>query len=327
MQSSPSNELEDVVVQENSADVVSPLKQHLDSWSMVPMQSSPPNVLEDVAVQENSAERTRCLVDEQTNVCTMENLKVSKPSMENECLVSNEGNSEKENRKSDEVLLSTKAKKTPNSADTETLNPEPAKGDKNARNRQCNAGKPSSLDVKKMVIKRVLQEEGINSELLSSKFVGPCESTKINPRKRKQSESYNSDGTKIQKIARSKGGRPAPAASLRDRQNMPGEDNGSNDKVIGHSRNRRYKKTDKSWLANKASRHVRKQRQPNQRRCSKRGNEALGLGNLNHRCIDMQPLDKPYWTYVTCSLFPGVHFHVFFCQVLICNIFILIVES
>ncbi|KAM0887314.1 hypothetical protein ACQ4PT_029127 [Festuca glaucescens] len=244
-----------------SAGVLSPLVQHLDSWPMVPMQSSPSNELEDVAVQENSAERTRCLVDEQTNAPTMEKLKVSKPSMENECLDSNEGNSDKANRRSGEVLLSTKAKKMPRQTcgDREAFsNPEPAKGDQDARNLQHSAEKPSYLGVKKMFLSRVLQEEGINSELLPSKFVGPCESTKINPRKRKQSESYNPDRTKYQKVARSKDGRTALAASLRDSQNMPAEDNVSNDKVIGHSRKGKYKNLDKSWLANKASRDPRK---------------------------------------------------------------------
>ncbi|XP_047091518.1 uncharacterized protein LOC124703343 isoform X4 [Lolium rigidum] len=416
-----------------SADVLSPLMQHLDSWPTVPMQSSPSNELEDVAVQESSAERTRCLVDEQTNAPTMETLKVSKPSMENECLDSNEDNSDKANRGSDEVLLSTKAKKMPRQmcGDRETINcynkngisePEPAKGDRDARNLQRSAEKPSYLGVKKMFLNRVLQGEGINSELLPSKFVGPCESTKINPRKRKQSESYNPDGTRYQKVARSKDGRLAPAASLRDSQNMPGEDNVSNDKVIGHSTKGKHKKLDKSWLANKASRdprkremvtrdlhrssvdksraysenidltlqessyslnnpqsscepkkrrrlydlnsrscdndrHLRKKRKctqnaaKNQRRCLKKGKEASGSGNLNHRhsknykrstdankdenasvrnldfgcaksvvaqlasqtvvkegncglsrmpliseCIDMQHLDKPYWT-------------------------------
>jgi hypothetical protein len=121
-----------------SADVLSPLMQHLDSWPTVPMQSSPSNELEDVAVQESSAERTRCLVDEQTNAPTVETLKVSKPSMENECLDSNEDNSDKANRGSDEVLLSTKDKKMPRQmcGDRETINcynkngisePEPAR--------------------------------------------------------------------------------------------------------------------------------------------------------------------------------------------------------
>uniref|UniRef100_A0ACD5WAX1 Uncharacterized protein n=1 Tax=Avena sativa TaxID=4498 RepID=A0ACD5WAX1_AVESA len=241
-----------------SADILNPLKQCLGSCSMVPMQSSPSIELEDVAVQENSAERTRCLVDEETNTPTTENLKVSKPSMANECLVSSEGNSDKTSGRSDEVLLSTKGKKMPRrmSDDREIVsshkvngisNPESAKGDRDARSLQRNAGQPSSLGVKKAFQRQALQEEAINSELLSSKFVGPCESTKIHPRKRKPSKIYTPDGTKCQKTtndALSRGGRLAPGASLRDGQNMPREDNGSNDKVIGHSKKRKYKKMD-----------------------------------------------------------------------------------
>uniref|UniRef100_A0ACD6A3X3 Uncharacterized protein n=1 Tax=Avena sativa TaxID=4498 RepID=A0ACD6A3X3_AVESA len=251
-----------------SADILNPLKQCLGSCSMVPMQSSPSIELEDLAVQENSAERTRCLVDEETNTPTTENLKVSKPSMANECLVSSEGNSDKASGRSDGVLLSTKGKRMPRrmSGDREIVsshkvngisNSESANGDRDARSLQHNAGQPSSLDVKKAFQKQALQEEAINSELLSSKFVGPCESTKIHPRKRKPSDIYTPDGTKCRKTtndARSKGGRPAPGASLRDGQNMPREDNGSNDKVIGHSKKRKYKK------------------------------------------MDTRPLDKPYWT-------------------------------
>ncbi|XP_047087650.1 uncharacterized protein LOC124699378 [Lolium rigidum] len=254
-----------------SAHVLNPLKQSLGSWSMVPMRSSPSNELEDVAVQKNSAERTRCLVDEETNTPSMENLIVLQPSMTNEFLVSDEGDSDKASRISDEVLLSTKGKRMPRrmSGDTEIdssykvngiSNLESAKGDLDARNLQRNAGQPSSLDVKKAVL-----QGAINSELLSSKFVGPCESTKINPRKRKQAEIYTPDGSKYRKTtitnkneiandAQSKCGRPALATSLRDGQNMPREDNGGNDKVIGHSKKRKYKK------------------------------------------MDTRPLDKPYWT-------------------------------
>ncbi|CAM0874573.1 unnamed protein product [Alopecurus aequalis] len=258
-----SNPIQGSDLKTGSADVLNPPKQSLDSWSMVPMQSSPSNELEDAAVQENSAERTRCLVDEETNAPTIGNLNISKPSMENECMPSNEGNSDKANKKSDEVLLSTEAKKMPMrvSADREIVNsykvtgisnPESAKGDR--RNLKRNARKPSSLGVKKA--------------LLGSRFFGPCESTKIHPRKCKQSGSYTPDGTRHQKAtkikivndAQLKGGRPAPAASVRDGQNMSREGNGSNDKVIGRSKKRKYKTMDLLLSANNASRESRKRR-------------------------------------------------------------------
>jgi hypothetical protein len=40
-----------------------------------------------------------------------------------------------------------------------------------------------------------------------------------------------------------------------------------------------------------------------------------------------QPLDKPYWTYVTCHLFLSLHLNPFLCQVLIYSLLMVIVES
>ncbi|KAI4997361.1 hypothetical protein ZWY2020_052703 [Hordeum vulgare] len=116
----------------------------------------------------------------------------------------------------------------------------------------------------KVPLQLILQEKGINNELLPSKFLSPCESTKINPRKRKQSEDYAPDGTKYQEdciisgignanVALAKSGRP-----LRACQYMPRKDNGSNDKVIGHSKMGKSKKMGKSWLANNGIRDSRK---------------------------------------------------------------------
>ncbi|VAH93498.1 unnamed protein product [Triticum turgidum subsp. durum] len=298
-----------------SVDVLNPLEQRLDSWAMPLMQSSPSNELEDAAIQENSAERTRCLVDMETVASELENHKGSNPKMANESLSCGEGNSDEANRRSDELLSSTKnnkmrrricvARKIVNSCKVNGItDPEPAHGNRDAINLQCNAGKTSSLAVKKVPLQLILheegisnellqeegisnellqeegisnellqeegisnellQEEGINNDLLPSKFVGPCESTKINPRKRKQSENYAPDGTKYQKaciisgnenanVARSKSGRP-----VRTCQNTPRKDNGSNDKVIGHSKMGKDKKIVKSWLANNGIRYSRK---------------------------------------------------------------------
>jgi hypothetical protein len=266
---------------------------------MVPMRSSPSNELEDVAVQKNSAERTRCLVDEETNTPSMENLIVLQPSMTN--LVSDEGDSDKASRISDEVLLSTKGKRMPRRMSGETeidssykvngiSNLESAKGDLDARNLQRNAGQPSSLDVKKAAL-----QGAINSELLSSKFVGPCESTKINPRKRKEAEIYTPDGSKNRKTtitnkneiandARSKCGRRAPATSLRDGQNMPREDIGGNE--LGTPRRENIRKWTHCPLINL-------------------------IGRMLHAL----------------SSFLEFRFHTFFSQVLICYLFTVIVES
>ncbi|XP_073352444.1 uncharacterized protein [Aegilops tauschii subsp. strangulata] len=276
-------------------DVLNPLEQRLDSWAMPLMQSGPSNELEDAAIQENGAERTMCLVEMETVASELENHKGSNPKMANESLSCGEGNSDEANRRSDELLSSTKynkmrrrmcvARKIVNSCKVNGItDPEPAHGNRDAINLQCNAGKTSSLAVKKVPLQLILQEEGINNELLQeegisnellqeegisnellpSKFVGPCESTKINPRKRKQSENYAPDGTKYQKaciisgnenanVARSKSGRPA-----RTCQNTPRKDNGSNDKVIGHSKMGKDKKIVKSWLANNGIRYSRK---------------------------------------------------------------------
>ncbi|KAM3293419.1 hypothetical protein ACQJBY_036780 [Aegilops geniculata] len=288
-----------------SVDVLNPLEQRLESWAMPLMQSSPSNELEDAAIQENGAERTMCLVDMETVASELENHKGSNPKMANESLSCSEGNSDEANRRSDELLSSTKynkmrrrmcvARKIVNSCKVNGItDPEPAHGNRDGIYLQCNAGKTSSLAVKKVPLQLILQEEGINNELLQeegisnellqeeginkellqeegisnellpSKFVGPCESTKINPRKRKQSENYAPDGTKYQKaciisgienanVARSKSGRPA-----RTCQNMPRKDNGSNDKVIGHSKMGKDKKIVKSWLANNGIRYSRK---------------------------------------------------------------------
>ncbi|XP_037429739.1 uncharacterized protein LOC119295422 isoform X1 [Triticum dicoccoides] len=327
-----------------SVDVLNPLEQRLDSWAMPLMQSSPSNEPEDAATQENGAERTRCLVDMETVASELENHKESNPKMANESLSCGEGNSDEANRRSDELLSSTKdnkmrrrmcvARKIVNSCKVNGItDPEPAHGNRDAIKLQCNAGK-TSLAVKKVPLQLILQEEGINNELLQeegisnellqeegisnellqeegisnellqdegisnellqeegisnellqeegisnellqeegtnnellpSKFVGPCESTKINPRKRKQSGNYAPDGTKYQKaciisgnenanVAWSKSGRPA-----RTCQNTPRKDNGSSDNVIGHSKMGKDKKIVKSWLANKGIRYSRK---------------------------------------------------------------------
>uniref|UniRef100_A0ACD6A1E7 Uncharacterized protein n=1 Tax=Avena sativa TaxID=4498 RepID=A0ACD6A1E7_AVESA len=256
-----------------NADVLKP--QRLDSWSRVPMQSSLSNELEDSTVQENDVEGTMRLADELTVTPILKN-RTSNPSMANECLVSNEGNSAEENRRSDEVLLSkihnkmqrrkSVVREIVNSCKVNGISdPDSAQGDPDA----SIAGMTSHLGPKKRILKGVLQEEGINSKLLPSKFVGPCESTKTNPRKREQSESYTPDGIKYRKAsiinenknvnaARSKSRIAAPVASLRGCQNMPRKDDGSSDKVIGHSKKEKDKKIYKSWLTRKASKGSRK---------------------------------------------------------------------
>uniref|UniRef100_A0ACD5X881 Uncharacterized protein n=1 Tax=Avena sativa TaxID=4498 RepID=A0ACD5X881_AVESA len=261
--------LQGSLLKTGNADVLKPLKQRLDSWSRVPMQSSPSNELEDITVLENDAEGTMRLADEETVTPILKN-RTSNPSMANERLVSNEGNSAEANRISDEILLSAIDNKTQRrkSVDREIVNsckvngisdPDSAQGDPDA----SIAGMTSYLGPTKRILKGVLQEEGINNKLLPLS-TSPCESTKTNPRKREQSESYTPDGIKYRKAsiinenknvnaARSISRIPAPVASLRGYQNMPKKDNGSSDKVIGHSKKEKDKRMDKSWLTRKAS--------------------------------------------------------------------------
>ncbi|XP_044980697.1 uncharacterized protein LOC123448007 [Hordeum vulgare subsp. vulgare] len=238
-------------LKKGSVDVLNPLEQRLDSLAM--LQSSSSNELNDAAIQENGAERTRCFAGKETVASELGNHKGSNPSMANESLSSSQGNSDEANRRSDELLSSTKdnkmrrrlcvARKIINSCNVNgTTDSESARDAINL------AGKTSSLAVKKVPLQLILQEKGINNELLPSKFLSPCESTKINPRKRKQSEDYAPDGTKYQEdciisgignanVALSKSGRP-----LRACQYMPRKDNGSNDKAIGRSKMGKSKK-------------------------------------------------------------------------------------
>lgn len=277
-----------------NVDALNPFRGCLYSWSKVAKRSRRYE-LGNPAVEEDNAETTKCSADEVTAGPRMEKHGGSNSSMA-------KGNSDEGNRRSDGLLLSTKDKmqvqlsgeahsicdehsdrvNSPNVI-SEISDPTSAHGDQVARNLESNAGKTSSPAGRKAICKQVLEEEAVNSDPLSSKYLSPCESTKVNPRKRKQLKSYTPEETENQKSRDVKhknvgaaGSKSGKLAGLRtDSQSLPRKDSGSHDKVAEHSEMGKDKKKDRSLLKENGLK--------NQGIYIEKNREALLLRNLDHQ--------------------------------------------